>query len=109
MLFARKKFVKRLALTDEEKDSFLDRIRETTKGNEYRKLGDSDIHVEVVTKINQLDKGDAAILKALYESHQNFKKKSTKESKDAYTYKATKSMRPVNFKMDIYSKVVKAE
>lgn len=101
-MFFKKKFVE----PSEQTDSFLERIRETTKDNAYRKMGDRDICVEVVTKINQLDKGDAELLEKLYESHQNFKETGVKDPMTT-EYKATRRLsRPTNTRLDIYGKTL---
>ena len=64
----KKKFVDQ----NEDPDTFIERIREKTKGNDY-KFGDLNMKVEVVTQVSQLDKQEVRLLTGLFDAYEEFK------------------------------------
>ena len=64
----KKKFVDQ----NEDPDTFIERIREKTKGNDY-KFGDLNMKVEVVTQVSQLDKQEVKLLTGLFDAYEEFK------------------------------------
>jgi len=63
---------KKFTEQNEDPDTFIERIREKTKGNDY-KFGDKDIKVEVVTAISQLDTQEVRLLTGLFDAYEEFK------------------------------------